>query len=337
MVPPGRRTLTSPRNRALAAFLVAAAVVWWTAHRHGVFFVTGLGPETSALAGPILPAVCAGLTAALVLWLVDLATGPVAALLAVLAVLALPDFGTLHNTSLTGPPLLTLTMVMLALMMHAPRWSLAYGTVAAVGAVLVESAGAGLPLAAVGWAVYSARRDRRPPWRRLAFALIPLLLLVAIDAGGGGSAWPGDWQLAWRGGLDAGLRAAGTVIGDQLAPGISSPAVRWFAIADLTLILLAVVVAGARVARRAPATSATVTMHPAAGTVLLGLALGLACRWLLVPASPAPDVVAMLPLVVVAVVAVFTSAALLWRGWPRWGRGLALLLLVGWLQAAMRS
>lgn len=310
-------------------------MTWWTALRHGHFYVSGLGEEAAAVAGPLLPALSAGLTAALVLLLVDLASGVVAACVAVVALLALPGFGAMHSASLTGPPLLALVMVMLGLMMQARRWSLGYGTVAAVAAILVDSAGAGLPIAAVGWAAITARRDGRRPWRRIAFALVPIPIVLGIAQITGGG-WAG-WDFAWRGGLDTGLRAAGTVIGDQLAPLISSPAVRWFAIADLALVLIAVVVMGARAARRAPPEAATSVLHPATAVLAAGCAAGLAARWLLVPASPAPDVSAVMPLVAVGLVAVATSVALLWPRWPRWGKVVALLVLLGWLQAAIRA
>jgi hypothetical protein len=311
-------------------------VTWWTALRHGAFFVNGLGPGPSAVAGPLLPALAAGLTAAIVLLLVDLASNAAAACLAVVVMLALPGFATLHSTSLTGPPLLALTVVMLALMMQSPRWSLGYGTVAAVAAVLVEPAGLGLILAAVGWAAVSARRDNRPPWRRMAFALLPIPIMVAL-APLAGTPWAGAGGVAWRGGLDTGLQGAGAVLAAQLAPGISADAIRWFAIADLSLLLIAVLVAAARVARRMPRTTTVAVVHPASAVLATGIATGLALRWLFVPTSPALDVVAMMPLVVVGVIVCAASVGILWPRWPGWGKLLAAVIVLGWLQAAIRS
>lgn len=336
MVPAGRGPLTTPRRRAVAAFLVAAVVVWWIAHRHGAFFVSGVGPRASDLLGPLLPALSAGLSIALVLSLVDLVTGTLTACLAVLVVLLLPGFAPLHGASLVGPPMLAATLLQFAVMLSAPRFSLAYGTIAAVAAVWIDSAAVGLPLAAVAWAWLSAHRGGTRPWRRMFFAVVPLLI-VLLPSGWASTAWPSTWDAAWRGGLDRGLQAAGRVIGDQLAPTLTSPAVRWFAIADLTLVMGAIVLMAARRARSAPPTSATGAFHPAAATLAGGVALGLALRWLFVPASPAPTLEAVLPLMVLAVVTVLASAGMLWRRWPRWGKVLALLVLAGWMQAAIRG
>jgi hypothetical protein len=170
----------------------------------------------------------------------------------------------------------------------------------------------------------------------MAFALLPVPLVIGLAAVLG-TPWVASGGIAWRGGLDTGLQGAGAVLAAQLAPGISSDAIRWFAIADLTLVVIAVVVAAARVARRLPRATTAAIVHPAAAVLAAGIAIGLALRWLFVPASPMLDVVAMMPLVVVMVIATAASVGILWPRWPRWGKLLAAIIVLGWLQAAIRS
>ena len=84
-------------------------------------------------------------------------------------------------------------------------------------------------------------------------------------------------RLAWR--TRSRLHAAGTIIGNQLAPTITSPAVRFFAIADLALIVVIVVVIAAwrRVARALPETALLRRLYPASGVLALAYAWG-TCR-----------------------------------------------------------
>ncbi len=284
-----------------------------------------------------MPAVAAGLIAGLSFSIVDAAAGGWAAALAALVVVVLPGFGPLHASSLTGPPLTAITLLMIAVMVYAPRFSLGYGLLAATGAVFVSPAGLGLPLAAVAWAARSGRSSASGGRRRVLFALLPLLAAVLL-AHFVGDGWPDDTGLGWRGHLDDGLRAAGTIIGDQLAPTLDTPAIRWFAIADITLLLGALIVVAWRRIRRLSAFEAvSARFHPVLAIVGVSLVLGLALRWLLVPASPAPDLAAVFPLVVLVALASVGSAAQLWHNWPRWGKVVALVLFVGWLQAALRG
>ncbi len=337
MVPRGSLPLSAPRRRAIAAFIVAAALVWWHASGDGVFYVVGLDEPAASLLGPLLPALSAGLLVAMALSVVDAATGPVAGLLAVVVVLALPAFLPLHRESLGGPPLAAITVMMLGVMVHAPRFSVAYGTLAATAAVFVDPAGVGLPFAAVGWGMMARRAEGNGIGRRVAFALLPLVVAL-VAATWLGHAWPESFAFGWRGHLDAGLRAGGAVIGDQLAPSITDHALRWFAIADTSLILLAVVAsAWVTVARRQPLESPLRRFFPATGVLLLALTAGLSLRWLLLPSSPLPDRESIFPIVVLVAISVVTSVAALWRAWPRWGRVVAALLIAGWLQAALRA
>lgn len=329
--------LTAPRRRAIAVFLAVAALVWWFAHQSGTFFIAGMSSPASDLLGPLLPAVSAGLVAALVFSVVDAGAGAWAAGVAVVMLLALPGFLPLHRASLNGPPLEVGVMLTLAVMLYAPRFSLAYGAIAAATAVFVSPAGVGLPLAAMTWAVMTRRGIGRA-WRRILVSLSPVVIAVLLGRWWG-HAWPThELELGWRGHLDDGLRAAGGVIGDQLAPTLDNPALRWFAIADLTLLMVAVIVVAWRRIRRLKAFDAiTARFHPAIAVTAAGLAVGLALRWLLVPASPAIDLDAVFPLVVLALVATMGSVGQLWVRWPRWGKVVCGLVVLGWLQAALRA
>lgn len=252
-------------------------------------------------------------------------------------VVILPGFVPLHSTSLIGPPLLMLTIATLAVMLNAPRFSLAYGTLAAVVAVYVAPAGIGLPIAAVTWALVSGSSSSRYPVRRVAFALMPLIVLALLSHWTG-SGWPVPGSIEWRGGLDRGFRAAGTVIGNQLTPGIRNPTLRWLAIADISLVLIAtVVVAWRRVARTRPEDAFLRRLYPAAGVLALSYSGGLAAHSLLLTGVTVPDLGAIFPLVVVAMLVVAASIGVLWPRWHRAGKALALLLILGWAQAAIRG
>lgn len=312
-------------------------MVWWRVRSDGTFFIVGLEGQWSDALGAMLPALSAGLSAAFALSIVDAAAGPVAGVVAAIVMVILPGFVPLHRASLTGPPLLTLTLVTLAVMLYAPRFSLAYGTLAAVAAVYVSPAGFGLPVAAVAWALLSGAKTSRYPLRRGALAAVPLLLLLAL-AHWTGHGWPLHRELAWQGGLDRGFRAAGSIIGDQLAPGIHNPALRWFAIADISLLLLAVVVvAWRRVARVRPEGALLRRLYPGAGILSLAWAAGLAGQTLLLPGASEPGLAAVFPLVVVATLVITASVGVLWSQWHRVAKLITLLLVAGWAQAAIRG
>lgn len=294
------------------------------------------GPWSDAL-GPLLPALCAGLSAAFALSIVDAAAGPVAGIAAALVVVLLPGFVPLHRSSLVGPPLLSLTLATLLLMVQAPRFSLAYGTLAALAAIEVAPAGLGLPIAAAAWAFLSAARSPRSPVRRVVFALLPLGLVLLLSHWIG-SSWPEGASIAWRGGLDRAFQSAGTIIGNQLTPGIHGQTLRWLAIADISLILLAVVVvAWRRVARAHLPTSSLRRLYPAAGLLALCYAMGLVAHALLVRGAAENDLASVLPLVAVGSLVAVASVGVLWRRWHRAGKVLALILILGWMQAALRG
>lgn len=316
--------------------MLVAAFVWWRARSSGFYFVVGLQGDASANLGPLLPALCAGLSAALTLLIADAAAGALAGTLAALTLAALPGFIPLHLDSLNGPPLLTITLLMLGAMVHAPSFSLAYGTLGAVGGLFVATEGIGLPLAAAAWAFLQRTRENGR-WLRVALALLPtaIVLLLASLLGG---AWPHHVVFEWRGGLDRGLRAAGTIIGDQLTPTVTSLTLRFLIIADLALIIVAVIVVGwRRVGGAGPETSVRRSVYPAAGLLALALAIGLAGRTLLVQGSPELGLAGVMPLVALTAIVLVVSIAGLWPRLPKWGRAVALVMLLGWLQAAVRG
>jgi hypothetical protein len=324
--------------------VVVAALIWWHARGTGYFSIPGLTSAASDNLGPLLPAICGGITIAMALLVADAAGGMIAGVIAAVMIAAMPGFMRLHESSLAGPPLLAVAMLMCATMVHAPRFSIAYGTIGAVGGIFVATEGVGLPLAAAAWALLQGTgsgntapwRDRNR-WQRVILALIPavIVLLLAQLLGG---AWPHRMAYGWRGGLDRGLRAAGSIIGNQLAPSISQPALRFLVIADLSLIVIGLLVVGwRRAGRRAPINAPLRHVFAVGGLLVAALAIGLAGRTLLVEGTPEPDLAAILPLVAVTALVLAVSLAVLWRSWPRWGQAVAVVIGLGWLQAALRS
>jgi len=328
--------LSAARRRAALVFLLVAALVWWRARSSGFFFIVGLQGDASANLGPLLPALCGGLSAALALLIADAAAGSIAGVLAALVLAALPEFLPVHRDSLTGPPLLTITLLMIAAMVHAPRFSFAYGSIGATGGLLIATDGIGLPLAAVAWALLQRAREHSR-WQRALVALVPTVVLVVLVHFAGG-AWPRQFSIAWQGGLDRGLRAAGTIIGNQMAPTVNSPALRFLIVADLALVVVAIIVVGwRRVGRAAAESSVARSIYPVAGITTAALAVGLAARTLLVRGAGDPDGAAVLPLVALTALILVVSIAGLWPRWPRWAKVLTVVVFIGWLQAAVRA
>ncbi len=281
----------------------------------------------------MLPAICAGLTIAMVLVMVDLVSGPLLGVIAALGVLLLPDFLPLHRTSLLGPPLLVTTIAMLAVMLAAPRFSLAYGAVAAVGAIWVAPDGLGLIAAAVGWALLqspngSGRTQRA--WLALLPTAVALLLTPLV-----GSAWSAPFQFGMSNRLDDVLGAIGGVLGGQLVPAIHSPTLRWFVVADATLVILAVVVIGWRRARAPDGPERPRHFFPALALLMGCVAAGMMAHAMLVAGAPLPGVEEALVIAVLATLAVAVAVSVLWARWPWWGKGIASLLLAGWMGAAL--
>ncbi len=335
MVPGDRRPLTAVR-RQVAAFIVVAALIWWIARRDDLFYVVGLDNPISSALGPVLTALCAGATVALIMSLAEAGSGATAGVIALVTTVLLPGFFPLHRSSLVGPPLLALTVFTLGVMLHAPRFSFAYGGLAACAALFVSPAGLGLPLAASAWAYLHAHRRGRRRWRRFALALLPVFVGLIVMRWSGSDAWSGPVDLGWRGGLDRALRAAGRVIGDQLAPGLSEGALRWFVIADGALIALAVVaVAWRRVVAPMAPNSLVRRFYEASAVLVSAYMVGLAVRTMLIVGAPDPDAAAVFPIAVVAGLVLVVSCVQLWPRWSRPGRVIALLLGAAWASAAI--
>lgn len=336
MVPGGGLLLTVVRRRILAALLLVAGITWLLARRDGVFSIVGLDGPASAELGPLLPALSAGLTIAILFAIVDRAAGPVSGAVAALVVFLLPDYLPLHRASLTGPPLLTLTVAMLGVMLFAPRFSLAYGTLAAGALFGVSPAALGLPAAAAAWAWLQPRNGRSRE-ARTTLALVPAAvgLLLALLVGGSAAVTHG---IGWRGGLDHALGSAGAVVGAQLVPAVRAESFRWFLLADCTLMVVALVlVAWRRAARPLAPGSVRRRLYPAAGVLAAGYATGLFVRTMLRPGAADPGRDEMMPLVVLGATMIVASIAALWPRWPWWGKVLVTLLLLGWMGAAVAA
>ncbi len=316
--------------------MVSAALVWWIARRTDVFYVIGLEGPASALAGPLLPAVAAGATCALVLSLLDAAAGRVAGLLGALAVVLLPAFVEVHRESVRGPPLLALILFMIAVMVHAPRFSFAYGGLAAMMAVFISPAAVGLPVAAAIWTVLHAQRRGRRRWRRMALALAPLAAALALLPWVGTEAWPPGVLLGWRGHVDGALGAIGLVLGDHLAPGVTAGGLRWLIVADMTLIVLALLaVTWRRMIQPMPPALTARQLFEALGITAGCYAAGLIAKSLLVKAAPDPQVAEVFPLVVILAVLVVLGASMSWPRWSRAAKLLSLALALGWASASL--
>jgi hypothetical protein len=65
--------------------------------------------------------------------------------------------------------------------------------------------------------------------------------------------------------------------------------------------------------------------------------VGLATRHLLVRDTPAPDAIAILPLAVLGLLGTVVSVSSYWRTWPRWGKVITIVIIFGWVQAAVRG
>ncbi len=311
-----------------------AALTWWRADLGGYFVLLGLPEPWSEWLGPLLPALSAGLSAMLVFSLADIAVGRWTGVLAVLAMLALPVFLPVHVRSLVGPPLLVIVLLQLAVMLHAPRFSIAYGGLAAVAAVAVSSAALGLPVAATIWAVLKGGRngDAGPRSPQRAVLALATLAVVTLLAHWTGAVWLPEEPRVRPGWLGDGLMLGGMTLLGQLVPGhpMQGP---WLVLAvGAGLALLGVGVAAWRqVAAQAPGESLRRDLYPAAGLLLLSLAVGLVLRLLWSGGGALPDAAALLPLVAIAMLLTVVSISLFWRDWSPLVRGSVMAAVAGWL------
>jgi hypothetical protein len=325
--------VNAARRRALAAFVIAAAAVWWCARGSGFFFVVGMQGSASANLGPLLPALCGGASAAMMLLAVDAAAGPLAGVVAAALLILSPGFLGLHRASLQGPPLLTITLLMLTVMVHAPRFSLAYGTLGAVGGVFVATEGIGLPLAAAAWALLQpARTNGRV--QRVVLSLLPTAVVLWLAHLLGG-AWPHGISYGWRTDLDRALATSTAVVDNQLAPIHAHPGVHIFAAtAVVTLLVVGVIVGWRRSLVHAALNARVRATYPVATLLCVALIVGLLGRAVLVQQSAEPDLAAMMPITALLLLLATVTVATLWQSWPGWGRALIGLIGVGWGVAA---
>jgi hypothetical protein len=68
-----------------------------------------------------------------------------------------------------------------------------------------------------------------------------------------------------------------------------------------------------------------------------GLVVGQTVCWLILPARPIPSLDEVFVLAVLGAIATVTAVAVLWRRWPRWVQVVAGVIILGWVQAALRS
>ena len=109
-------------------------------------------------------------------------------------------------------------------------------------------------------------------------------------------------------------------------------------IADLALIILAVIVVGwRRVGRRRQRDARCPRVYPVAGLLAAALASGLAGRTLLVHGAPEPDLAAVMPLVALDRAGARDQHCGVVASLAAVGKAVAVVLIVGWLQAAVRG
>ncbi len=326
--------MNATRRRALVAFVVAAAAVWWCARGSGFFFVVGMQGSASANLGPLLPTLCGGLSAALMLLAVDAAAGPLAGVIAAALLVLSPGFLALHRASLQGPPLLTITLVMLLVMVQAPRFSLAYGTLGAVGGVFVAMEGIGLPLAAAAWALLQPARENGR-LQRVILSLLPTTVVLWLAHLLGG-AWPHGISYGWRTDLDRALATSTAIVDNQVAPIRAHPGVHIFvATALVTLLVVGAIVGWRRSLATASANARIRATYPVATLLCVALIVGLLGRAVLVQRATEPDLAAMMPVTAMLLLLATVTVATLWKSWPRWGQIAIGLIGVGWGIAAL--
>ncbi len=170
----------------------------------------------------------------------------------------------------------------------------------------------------------------------MALALAPLVVAIAVLPWVGTEAWPSGVSLGWRGHIDGALGAIGRVLGDHLAPGVSAGGLRWLIVADMTLIVLALLgITWRRTIRPMPTTRTARQLFEALGITAACHAAGMMAKSLLVRGAPDPVVAEVFPLVVILTVMVVLGLSLSWSGWSRAGKLLSLALALGWASASL--
>lgn len=268
------------------------------------------------------------------LLIADAAAGPVAGIAAALALVLTPGFVTMHRESLEGPPLLAITLLIVAVMLHAPRFSVAYGTLSAVGGVFVATEGIGLPLAAAVWALLQPSRENGRALRTL-LAVIPsaVVLWLAHLLGG---AWPRGIVYGWRTDLTRVSREAGRILSGMLAPVPAHASGHLFVAAVVaTLFVVGIMVGWRRAALGGDAHAAARMLYGIGVTLGIALGIGLLGRAVLVQHVADPNLAAMMPIASLCVLLVVVTFGTLWSLWPRWGRVVGSMIAAAWSVAAV--
>lgn len=318
-------------------FLLTVALIWWQAAVSAIFYISGLKDPWSDWLGPLLPSLCGGFSVLLILRIADNAIGYFCGLAAGLVVLLMPTFLPVHAGSLLGPPLLVIFLLQFAVMLQSPRFSIAYGTVAAVAAVTVSSAAIGLPVAAAIWPLLASagRPAGEHSPRRSFLALIPLLLILAL-AWLTGVEWTPEKPAISPGWMARGLLSGLALTGDLLAPGVQQPILRLTMIVSISLLLCwSTVRAWLEVGRTANPGSVLHRIYPAGVLLAVCYVGGLVQRLMWSGGGALPDQAALLPLAALAVLIFSLNVAAIWPRGSRASRAFLLIPAVGWILAML--
>ena len=310
--------------------------------------VMGFPPLQSAR---LVEALAAFVTMAVLVALVGDAVGMGAAAAFAIVLLLMPVMVDLHLMVLSEPLFLALIALTVATMVAAPDAPIAAGLCAA-GALAVRYAGIGVVAGVVVWAVMG-RGPFKGRVRRAALAFLPALLVilaglwVARTAGGNATR-----HLGFYGGLAGALADAGRAVAQWLVPTPHAALWVWWLAVPAAAVFVAVLVAGARRARRLwqllpqdlPMQSSTNVPQLVAARVLgAGAVLGgayaaalLAAR-LFVDGSFTFEARLMSPLILIATLTFSVAVATWWRSAGRLPRTALALLLLAWAAGALAT
>jgi hypothetical protein len=269
--------------------------------------------------------VAAAVTVTVLVLLVGSATTPLAGILAAVALFAMDAMFEVHVSVLSEPLFLACLALTLAAMVHAPTRPLRSGVPAALGA-LTRYAGLSLVGAVALWQLLQ-RAPRAARLRRAVVAVLPALLLqgmwVLRTRRMGGSTAIRRFAV-YTGGLRATLAQGGATLAGWLVPDPDAPSEPmshhdWLALA-VGVVLLVLVIAGARRARQLARTTTAAAPSTfawrliAASVVLTACYAGmlLASRLLADPAIPLDNRL-LAPVLFLATTIVATTIALWWR------------------------
>lgn len=299
----------------------------------------------------LVEALAAFVTVAVLVALVGDAAGMGTALAFGVALLVTPVLVDLHLMVLSEPLFLAMIALTLAAMVAAPETPLFSGVCATL-AMAVRYSGVGVVAGVVVWALLG-RGSRRDRVRRAVLALLPSLVvvvagfLVAHSAGGTTAR-----RLGIYGGLGGALAEAGRTVAYWLVPTAEPAAWTWWLSVPAAVVLVAVLVAGARRARRLwellpqdlPMQSSTnvpqlvAARALGAGAVLGGsYAAALLASRLFVDGSFTFETRLLSPLILIAMLAFAVAAAAWWRSAGRAPRLVLALLLLAWAAGSLAA